>query len=86
MAYILFVDKEGNERVIRNRYPVFIATIRDSYSQECTNLSKSFTLNEKNLKICIDECFQSAPDSKLAWALGQAVNYYKNQKRPAAKE
>ena len=62
---------------MRTRYPRFMATVRNAYDSQCTISSKSFN----NLRICLDECFDEAPESKINWALDRAASYFRNQSK-----
>lgn len=79
--YILFTDKDGQERIIRTQYPVFTATIKGYYDTGCSYASKAFDTPEGKKKVCLDESFQDVPDSKVQWALNRAVGYYLRAKK-----
>ena len=75
MNYLFFTDKNDNQRVMRIRYPAFLGTIVDSYSQNCEQASKS----HNGMKICLDEVFDECPKSKLEWACKKALQKFPNQ-------
>lgn len=73
-AYIFFKDKEDRNKVFRARPPFLVATIVDAYELEA-GLSSNIVDGKK---VVLDTCYSNAIDSKIRWALNQALKQYLN--------
>lgn len=73
MNYIFFKTKDGEDRVIRIRYPVFVGKIKEAYEQDCDDPSQV----HKGFRVCIiDNLREECPPSKLKWACKKAIDWY----------
>ncbi len=80
-AFVLFTDKAGERRIMRTRYPRFMASIRNAYDSQCVIASKAFPDPDSNqtIRVCLDECFEDALDSKIEWSLNRAAAFFRNE-------
>ncbi|MEL7118614.1 MAG: hypothetical protein AAFO07_04215 [Bacteroidota bacterium] len=79
--YFFFTDKDGQDRIFHARPPIFMAVVKDHYSQQDGQLSSnSFELHDKNLRIYLVESYQEALDSKISFNLNKAIKSYTHWK------
>lgn len=80
--YIITKDKNGVDRIIRTRPPIFVARVVHYYDpvdgEVCSN---SFDIDGIKHKIVINELLHDALDSKIRWVLNQAAKQYAYQNK-----